>query len=223
MCARFTLRSDSYGLASLFGLDEAPDLEPRYNIAPTQDVAAVIETPEHVRRIEMFRWGLVPSWAKDETIGPRLINARAETAAEKPSFRAALKRRRCLIAADGFFEWREEGGHKQPYLFERKDGKPFGMAGLWEVWHHPDDGDVRSCTILTTDANGAVRPYHDRMPVILDPKDFDLWLDPEFDRTDVLSALLKPTSDDLLQAHPVDRRMGNPRFDGPEAVARAAP
>ena len=222
MCARFTLRSDSYGLASLFGLSEAPDLEPRYNIAPTQDVAAVIETEDHRRRLEMFRWGLIPSWAKDESIGQRMINARSETVAEKPSFRAALKRRRCLIAADGFFEWREEGGRKQPYLFERKDGKPFGMAGLWEVWHRPEDGEVRSCTILTTDANATVRPYHDRMPVILDPADFETWLDPELDRSEALTSLLKPAPEDLLEAHAVDRRMGNPRFDEPEAVARVA-
>lgn len=218
MCARFTLRSDSYGLASLFDLDEAPNLGPRYNIAPTQQVAVVVEDATHKRHLEMRRWGLIPSWAKDKAIGQKMINARSETAAEKPSFRNAMKRRRCLIPADGFFEWREEGGRKQPYLIGMKDGRAFAFAGLWESWNDPEDGELLTCTILTTEANEFMSELHDRMPVILPKEDYTIWLDPANESPEKLTPLLRPCDPSLLRSFPVTPKMNSPRFQEPEAV-----
>jgi putative SOS response-associated peptidase YedK len=168
MCGRFVLMTPGRDLAERFGLEEEPVLEPRYNIAPTQMVAIIrLEKETGRRRLDFVRWGLIPFWSKDPSIGNKLINARAETAAEKPAFSSAFKSRRCLVPADGYYEWKKrKEGQKQPYLARNADGTPFAFAGLWEKWQAPEDQIIESCTILTTDANDLTRPIHDRMPVV---------------------------------------------------------
>ena len=180
MCGRFLLHAPVEVLQRAFGFAERPNLQPRYNIAPTQTVAIVRRKDDGGgRELALVRWGLIPSWAKDASIGGRLINARAETVAEKPAFRGAFRRRRALVPADGFYEWRKREGDrpKQPLLIRRRDGQPFALAGLWEHWRGPE-GEVQTCTIVTTAANVVLAPIHDRMPVILDPASYDRWLDP---------------------------------------------
>jgi putative SOS response-associated peptidase YedK len=196
-------------------------LSPRYNIAPTQAVA-VVRAGEGGRRLDGLRWGLIPSWAKDEALGDRMINARAETLAEKPAFRSAFRARRCLIVADGFYEWRKVGGRKQPHCIAFRDRRPFGFAGLWERWEGGADGPVESCTIVTTSANEVVAPIHDRMPVILDPMEFTLWLDPGVTDTSRVADLLRPYAPDLLEAYPVSLLVNNPANDSPACTARLA-
>ncbi len=218
MCGRFTLAIDPDVLQEAFGLT-APlpaELAPRYNIAPSQPVAVVANGQQ--RKLELFSWGLIPSWAKDPKIGNRLINARAETLAEKPSFRAALKKRRCLILADGFYEWKREGKAKTPTYIQLKDGRPFAFAGLWEVWHSPDDSLVKSCTIITTAPNALLGKIHDRMPVILPPTAYALWLSPEELPAEKTLPLLKPFAATQMKAVPVSPRVNNPAFDAPECV-----
>src|SRR5262249_33099246 len=180
MCGRFTQTAASKEtLADLFNLSDPPGLLPLFNIAPTQPVAAVRVVPGgQQQELVALRWGLVPSWSDDLKIGYKMINARAETAATKPSFRSAFRSRRCLIASDGYFEWQKQDGKKQPFYFRMKDGRLFAFAGLWERWQGPEGEPVESCTILTTEANALARPVHDRMPVIVDPADFGQWLDP---------------------------------------------
>ena len=184
MCGRFTLRTPASAIAEQFSLLEVPDLQPRFNIAPTQPVAVVrVDSPLPLgeaqgarfaqRELVFLHWGLVPSWADDPKIGNRMINARAETAAEKPSFRTAMRRRRCLIVADGFYEWKTVAKRRQPMFIHLRDGRPFAFAGLWESWEGADHSALESCTILTTSANDLVRPIHDRMPVIIAPR--GLW------------------------------------------------
>jgi putative SOS response-associated peptidase YedK len=226
MCARFTLRLGAQAVKDLFGLDEAPEMDERYNIAPTQEVPAVATDKEGRRRLRMLRWGLVPYWAKDLSIGQKLINAKAETVHEKPAFRAAFQRRRCLIPADGFYEWKEveevaPGGkkprkRKQPYLIARRDGRPFAFAGLYDFWKDPQGEPVESCTILTTEPNAAVAPLHDRMPVILREEDFDLWLDRAIQEREPLEPLLHPVPAEMLSVRPVNPLVGNPNNEGPE-------
>jgi putative SOS response-associated peptidase YedK len=218
MCGRFTLTVDPADLQDLFGLSEpAPAaLKPRYNIAPTQPVAVIPN--QEPRKLELFQWGLIPAWAKDPKIGNSLINARAETVAEKPAFRAAFKRRRCLILADGFFEWKKEGKAKTPMHIQMKGGQPFAFAGLWEVWSAPDGSTVPTCTILTTTANELVQSIHDRMPVILPPEAFGIWLTPgELAASEGL-ALLKPFAADAMTARAVSTLVNNPRREGPELL-----
>jgi putative SOS response-associated peptidase YedK len=218
MCGRFTLTVDPADLQDLFGLSEpAPAaLKPRYNIAPTQPVAVIPN--QEPRKLELFQWGLIPAWAKDPKIGNSLINARAETVAEKPAFRAAFKRRRCLILADGFFEWKKEGKAKTPMHIQMKGGQPFAFAGLWEVWSTPDGSTVPTCTILTTTANELVQSIHDRMPVILPPEAFGIWLTPgELAASEGL-ALLKPFAADAMTARAVSTLVNNPRREGPELL-----
>jgi putative SOS response-associated peptidase YedK len=236
MCARFTLKTSAVVLQQLFELDEVPEITPRYNIAPSQFIAAVVNH-EGRRELRYFKWGLVPSWAKDPSIAQNLINAKAETAAEKPSFRAAFKRRRCLIPADGFFEWctvEPDSGDtlfhdlaplpksgrpiKQPYYITLKDGGPFAMAGLYEYWEGPEQGPIESCTILTIEPNELVAQYHNRMPAILRPENYATWLDPEAQSSEMLQALLTPLPQEEMSAMPVTRRMNNPRFDTSECV-----
>ena len=218
MCGRYTLTSPIDSLISEFGLAGAGgDLHPNFNVAPTQEVAAVV-AENGVRRLEMLRWGLVPSWAKDPEIGARMINARSETAPEKPSFRGAFRRRRCLIPADGFYEWRREEGGKQPFYIRTNDGRPFAFAGLWESWN---DGEIRSCTILTTSANDLVGPVHERMPVILPAADRDAWLDPEAEREELVS-LLRPYEGNDLETFPVSRFVNSPRNNDERCVQPAA-
>jgi putative SOS response-associated peptidase YedK len=220
MCGRFLRLSSRDELARLLGCETADgtsELFPRYNVAPTQ-LVAVVREDDGRRALRMLRWGLIPSWAKGPRIGITLINARAETAAEKPAFRAAFKKRRCLIPAAGFYEWRATGGRqKQPYHIRLKGGRTLAFAGLWECWHDAEGRPVESCTILTTTADAVVRPLHERMPVILAPEDFAAWLDPSTPPEE-LHALLKPYPDGELEAVPVGRHVGNPRNEGPRCL-----
>lgn len=204
MCGRFTQFAVTKAAEAL--QVEAIDLPPRYNIAPTQTVAAIAQLPEHTQRQWLpLRWGLIPSWAKDMAIGSKLINARSETVAAKPSFRSAFKHRRCLIPTNGFYEWQPLGGSKkkQPYFIGLQNDDPFTLAGLWERWESPEGDILETCTILTTTANELVSPIHDRMPVILQTQDYDQWLDPNFKQADKLQGLLKPYPAAAMQAYPV--------------------
>lgn len=220
MCGRYTLSTPAGRLAEEFRLDEAEaDLRPSYNIAPTQQVAAVLEEGGR-RRLEMLRWGLVPSWADDPEIGARMINARSETVPEKPSFRRAFRGQRCLIPADGFYEWKREDGGKQPYYFRMEEGRPFAFAGLWESWEK-GEGALRSCAILTTRAGSVLEGIHDRMPVILPPGSYDAWLDPEAEKEE-LTALLVPYPGDDLEAYPVSRFVNSPANNDERCVEPAA-
>ncbi len=216
MCGRFTLTTPAADWAALFELDPVPDLAPRYNIAPTQPVATVrsvarpqTETPEGAQagsgsghEFALLRWGLVPHWSRDPDLNGRtLINARSETAAEKPSFRDSFRFRRCLIVADGFYEWQDTGSRKQPFWIRLENGSPFAFAGLWDQWTG-DSESVESCTILTTEANEILRPLHDRMPVILDPHRHDAWIDPDTPQRE-LESLLVPYPSESITFQPV--------------------
>ncbi len=216
MCGRYNLITDAQALLDFLEIREHLTLTPRYNIAPSQRVIAV-SAGEQGRALRMLRWGLVPSWARDVQVGYRMINARAETVAEKPSFRNAFRARRCLIPATGFYEWRPGRGGNQPYHFRMGDGQLMAFAGLWERWQRGEAEAVESCTILVTSANPTVAPVHDRMPVILDPKHHDAWLAQDTKQSDLLS-LLKPCPAQWLEGYPVSRRMGNPRVEGPECI-----
>ncbi len=218
MCGRFTLRTPANLLVERFMLDSTPDLAPRYNIAPTQDVAVVRATPEAGRQLALLRWGLIPSWAKDPKIGNRMINARGESVAEKPSFRSAFKRRRCLVLADGYYEWRKIGKAKQPYWIHMQDERPFGLAGLWETWRGGDDDIVESCTIITTSANELTKKIHDRMPVILDDADYELWLDPSVQDRQLVEPLLRPYDDGEMTFDPVSTVVNSPKNDRAECI-----
>ncbi len=218
MCGRFALTTPAQDLAKIFDLWEVPPLVPRYNIAPSQEVA-VIRTDDDHRRLDLLRWGLIPSWAKDPAIGYKTFNARCETAHEKPSFKAAFKKRRCLVPASGFYEWERFGSTKQPYYIQRIDGKPLAMAGLWEAWSDRVSGEaVESCTILTTCANGLISTIHERMPVILDLEGCDLWLDgPDQDLT-VVQKLFAPVPENILQMEAVSDYVNKAGHEGPECV-----
>jgi putative SOS response-associated peptidase YedK len=222
MCGRYTLATRKEEIADQLPLFDVPELEPRYNVAPTQSVAAARIVADGARReIALLRWGLIPSWADDPAIGNRMINARADTVAEKPAFRAAYKKRRCLILADGFFEWQKTGGKKQPYFIHLQDGQLFAFAGLWEHWHR-DDQTIASCTIVTTEANDLLRPMHDRMPVILHPADYERWLDPANQTGAGLAELLRPYPAEEMTFHPVSTLVNNPRNDSPECIKPVA-
>ena len=218
MCGRFLRISLLSLIAELFDVtDIDTELVPSYNIAPTQDVAAIVQE-DGKRRLVQFRWGLIPFWAKDRAFGSRTINARAETVADKPSFRAAFRKRRCLVVADGFYEWRKDNGTKTPVFISLKSRQPFGFAGLHEQWTSPEGESVRSCTIITTGPNDLVRPIHNRMPVILPVDKIATWLDPTIDDRDVLLPLLKPYDADQMTAHDVSRRVNAPINDGPDLI-----
>jgi putative SOS response-associated peptidase YedK len=221
MCGRFTLSTRPQAVATLFGLGAVPDLPPRYNLAPTQPLA-VVRQGDAGRSFSLMRWGLVPSWADDLKIGNSLINARCETVAQKPAFRTAFRRRRCLLPADGFYEWGQVGPKKQPYHFRMRDASPFAFAGLWEEWHSPEGEAVQTCCIITTAANAVVQPVHERMPVILAEGFFDRWLDPAYDRVDGLLPLLQPFPDAAMEGFAVSTRVNSPRFEGPECLEPAA-
>ena len=225
MCGRYTLRTPLTVLAQqfLFDLGGVPleSIRPRYNVAPTQDVVAVRQREAGSRReLAILQWGLIPSWAKDPKIGSSMINARAETLAEKPAFRSAFAKRRCLVLADGFYEWKKEGKQKIPYYFQLDDERPFAFAGLWECWRGAKVESVsgaseplESCTIVTTTANELCAPYHDRMPVILSPADYDMWLDPSLKDTQRLVGLLSPLPASEMRSRPVSTRVNNVRND----------
>jgi putative SOS response-associated peptidase YedK len=222
MCGRFTRAADGEIIARVFDLPEAPELSPRYNIAPTQNVAAVRLAESGGRELAHLHWGLIPSWAKERAMGARMINARAETLAEKPAFRSAFRARRCLIVADGFYEWQKLGTRKQPHFIGFRDGRPFAFAGLWERWRGEGSEEVESCTIVTTEANELLAPIHDRMPVILDPADCALWIDSSVKETDRLAALLRPYPPGPLQAYPVGLLVNNAANDSPACVKQLA-
>jgi len=207
MCGRFAFYSPSEAALALFGVHHAMPVEPRYNIAPTQHVAAIREDDAHARELVMLRWGLVPFWAKDPSIGNRMINARAETVAEKPAYRAAYRHRRCLVLADGFYEWQREGDVKTPYFISLSGGGPFALAGLWENWNDRDSGEcLQTTTLITTGANEFMRTLHHRMPVVLTPQTADLWLSGSESLLDDVSKIMP-----RLRAWPVDRRVNNAR------------
>ncbi len=217
MCGRFAFYSPSEAAAALFGSTGSVGLKPRYNIAPTQYVAAVRLDDDKARELVTLRWGLVPFWAKDPSIGNRMINARAETVAEKPSYRNAYKHRRCIVLADGFYEWRKEGGGKTPYFISLASGEPFGLAGLWENWTDKETGEsLQTTTLITTDANDFMAPLHHRMPVILEPGTGDQWLAGSTGLLDDVAAITPP-----LQAWPVDRRVNNARNEGDTLISAA--
>lgn len=218
MCGRFSQGLAGDAIAEAFQLDEVPDWQPRYNIAPTQIIPAIVATAKGDRSFKPLRWGLIPSWSKDPAIGAKLINARSETVAEKPSFRSAFKHHRCLILADGFYEWRKQSGKKQPFYFRLQDGSPFAFAGLWERWQAPEGEMLETCTILTTDANSTVAQVHDRMPVILSPDHYERWLDPSLQMTEPLQALLRPYDANQMSAYPVSLSVNSPWNDAPECV-----
>jgi len=216
MCGRFRLGKGREALKKYFGAHNDLDWDPRYNIAPTQDIATVRQDPREPQRVvSLMRWGLVPAWAKDSKSAARMINARCETAADLPAFRDALRSRRCLIPADGFYEWQKLGKSRQPYCFSRHDGGIFAFAGLWERWKTPEGSVLETCSILTTAANDLVREVHDRMPVILPPDAYDLWLDPAFNQRDAVLDLLKPLPSDALKKYPVSSGVNDVNNDGP--------
>ena len=216
MCGRFTLRSSPSKIAEAFHLAGVPELSPRFNVAPTQQVLVIQEREE--KRVGAFlHWGLIPSWAKDPSIGNRMINARAESVADKPSFRSAFKRHRCLVVADGFYEWKKSGKAKQPYYIRLKKDQPFAFAGLAEHWHRGEQ-TIDSCTIITTEPNELMADIHNRMPVILSPDDYDLWLDPEFEGKEKLLSLLRPFSTDEMTAYPVSTLVNSPRNENPACI-----
>ena len=218
MCGRYTLTTPVEVLAEEFGVTGPfPEVPLSYNVAPTQEVAAVL-ADDGERHLEMLRWGLIPPWADDPRIGSRMINARSETAPEKPSFRRAFRERRCLVLADGFYEWRRtDSNGKQPYYIRMKDGRPFAFAGLWESWRGGRE-EILSCTILTTEANHLVGEIHHRMPVVLAPEDYGLWLDPDVQEADPLLPLLIPYPDNLMEAYPVSRFVNRPTNDDPRCI-----
>lgn len=217
MCGRYTLTTPPDLVQQHFRLSEIPgDLKPRYNISPSQRVAVVPSGAE--RRAEWFRWGLVPSWAKDPAIGNKLINARGETVAEKPSFRSAFRKRRCLVLADGFYEWKGEAPPKVPMRIRLKSKEPFAFAGLWETWRPPDGEPVRSCTIITTTPNPLMAEIHNRMPVILSDEAISIWLDEGATDPADLLPLLAPFPADRMEAYAVAPLVNSPANDRPECV-----
>jgi len=222
MCGRFVEYSDPGLYARHFELDALCETRPRYNLAPTQPVLAIRETDAGKRELIPLRWGLVPAWSRGPDSRYSMINARAETVKSKPAYRNAFKHRRCLIPAEGFYEWKTEPGGKTPFLIHRQDRAPFAMAGLWERWHGDDGPGIESCTILVTDANALVRTIHDRMPVILAREDYGAWLDPANQDADGLLDLLKPTPPDQWALHPVSRQVNSPRNDGPQLLDAVA-
>ncbi len=220
MCGRFTLTVDPAELREAFGEYTFPEqFAPRFNISPTQPVLAI---PNDTRnKADFFSWGLIPSWSKDPTIASRLINARGETVAEKPSFRGGFKYKRCLIPADGFYEWKAQGGEKTkvPYFIHMKDRHPFAFAGLWDEWHSPDGGTLlRTCTIITIEPNELMAALHNRMPVILHQKDYAQWLDAAPQTPENLLPLIKPFPADKMSAYPVSTLVNKPGNDRPECV-----
>ena len=216
MCGRFTRKENFQQLAKLLGVRTLPQLPPRYNIAPSQLVACVRVNPESLENeCVSLKWGLVPSWANDPSIGQKMINARAETVSEKPSFRKAFQQRRCLILADGFYEWKREGKEKQPYYIHFTDNRPFAFAGLWERWEAGGDAPLESCALITTGPNVVMEPIHHRMPVILHPKAYACWLGSMRQDLATLNALLLPPPAESLEAYSVSPLVNNPRHDTP--------
>jgi putative SOS response-associated peptidase YedK len=222
MCGRFTRSQSIETVAETFQVEQISfDLGPSYNIAPTQKVAVVIT--DGIRQLVPVRWGLVPSWAKDPSIGSKMINARAETVTEKASYRNAFKKRRCLVVADGFYEWQNTGDAKRPMYIRLKSGKPFGFAGLYEVWKSPEGKELTTCTIITTEANELMKPIHERMPVIIPAELLDKWLDPAIEGKEQLLDMLRPYPAGEMEAYPVSKRVNSPRNNSPECIKKLGP
>lgn len=219
MCGRYTVTATPEVLRALFGYAEQPNFPPRYNVAPTQPIA-IVRLINGKRQFALVRWGLLPSWVKDPKAFSLLINARGETVNEKPAYKAAMKRRRCLIPADGFYEWKAVGHHKQPYYVRAKSGMPLAFAGLWETWTGPNGEELETAAIVTTDANQTLAPIHDRMPVVIAPEQFDLWLGSGDEDTTAASALIRPAPD-LLEAIPVSSDVNRVANDNPRLLERA--
>jgi putative SOS response-associated peptidase YedK len=222
MCGRFTRSQTIDEIAEAFFADivEA-DLAPSYNIAPTQTIVSI--AGNSVKRLLGMRWGLIPSWAKDDSMASKLINARAETVAEKPSFRDAFKKRRCLIIADGFYEWKKAGNEKIPFYIRLKSKEPFAFAGLFDNWEAPEGKVLTTCTIITTEANEMMSKLHERMPVILPREQHQLWLDGSVQKSDALKEMLKPFSPDLMEAYPVSRMVNSPSNNSPKCIEPESP
>ena len=222
MCGRYAFFSPSEAIAQLMDIEDAPEIEPRYNIAPSQYVPVVRLSREGQRRLGMLHWGLIPYWAKDKSIGYKMINARSETLTQKPAFREAFKRRRCLIPADGFYEWRTLAGKKVPFFVTMKNGQPFAMAGLWERWRESEDAEpLDSCTIITTQPNELVSELHDRMPAIVPPEHFGAWLDREVRDTEALGELIETYRSDAMRVAAASTLVNNPANEGPELLEQS--
>lgn len=233
MCGRFSLATTMMDIMDYFGIEETVEFSskdnghhathfnivPRYNIAPSQDILVVRNDDTNHKELSIMRWGLIPKWQKEQDIGSKWINARSETVHEKPLFKYAFKHHRCLLVADGFYEW-QQTKVKKPYYIHSKDGKPFGIAGLWERWESEEGKIIDSCTLLTTDANALMKPIHNRMPVILSKSQFSTWLDIENQNTENLQKLLHPYQDDNLESFPVSTFVNNPRNEGVDCVKR---
>jgi putative SOS response-associated peptidase YedK len=224
MCGRFAFFSAHEAVARLFGIADVPGVEPRWNIAPTQFVAAVRESARTpARRLALLYWGLVPYWAGEKSVGARMINARCETLKDKPAFRDAYRRRRCVVPADGYYEWQRAGAVRQPYYIGLASGEPFGIAGLWEFWRDPATGDpLESCTLVTTPPAGSIAHLHDRMPAILPSERYAEWLDPRNEDLERLDRLLVPYDAAALSARPVSRRVNDARNEGAELIEPAS-
>lgn len=219
MCGRFTLTHDINAVAQAFHVPVPASLQTsaRYNIAPTQNVVTVMN--DGSTHLDLLRWGLIPSWAKEESIGSKMINARAETLAEKPSFKRLLRSRRCLIVADGFYEWKKEHGGKIPMYITMDDGGLFAFAGLWDTWKNADDEQIRTCTIITTNPNELITSIHNRMPAILNAEARDAWLDPDLHDEHALVSLLTSYPAEAMKARSVSRLVNNPQYDSAELIA----
>ncbi|HMJ44853.1 MAG TPA: SOS response-associated peptidase [Pseudolabrys sp.] len=219
MCGRYTVTATPEVLRALFGYAEQPNFPPRYNVTPTQPIA-IVRLMNGTRQFALVRWGLLPSWVKDPKAFSLLINARGETVNEKPAYKAAMKRRRCLIPADGFYEWQARGSRKQPYYVRAKSGTPLAFAGLWETWTGPNGEELETAAIITTDANQTLAPIYDRMPVVIAPEQFDLWLGGRDEDTAAASSLIRPAPDDLLEAIPVSSDVNRVANDNPKLLER---
>lgn len=218
MCGRFVLENTPEQLLKTYRLSAVPDLSPRYNIAPSQQIAVVRQQNGGDRELTFLQWGLVPSWSKDPAIGYKMINARSETVHEKPSFKQAFHARRCIIPASGFYEWEKSGKEKIPHYFHLRDGEIMSLAGLWERWKSPEGRELETCTILTTAANSLVKRLHDRMPVILHRAEYELWLNRETDDVDRLAGLFHPYPADQLEGYVVSKDVNSPTLDAPGCV-----
>lgn len=221
MCGRFSLHGSEEELRIQFAVADLPALTPRYNIAPSQDVLCVRASPADGRTADMLRWGLVPGWSKEPRTRYSMINARAETVAEKPAYRRAFRQRRCLIPASGFYEWRQTGKGKQPWYIHMRDQRVFAFAGLWEHWQDDAGHTLDSCSIVVTTPNALVGTIHDRMPVVLAPEDYERWLDPQLQDPTRLKPLLAPYPAQAMEAYPVPRTVNSPSNEGPELIVPA--
>jgi putative SOS response-associated peptidase YedK len=222
MCGRYAITSAPEAIRRLFGYPEQPNFPPRYNVAPTQPVP-IVRFHESRRQFALVRWGLIPSWVKDPRSFSLLINARGESVADKPAFRNAMRRRRCLFPADGFYEWKQAGDRKTPYYIHLAGGGPMALAGLWEAWTGPNGEEMETAAIVTTRANGTLASLHDRMPVIVAPDAFELWLDSANVDATTAAALIAPAPDDLLALHPVSSAVNRTVNDGPQLIEPVAP